>query len=65
MNPFWSAVMMQPIGVVTIQAMLIDDNEFWETRFYQEWCKPQRYLDMINFKTADGAPDRLVGRPSG
>jgi DNA-binding CsgD family transcriptional regulator/PAS domain-containing protein len=70
MNPFWSAVMMQPIGVVTTQAMLIDDNEFWESRFYQEWCKPQRYLDMINFKIVQTehrigwwAAHRLEGQP--
>jgi PAS domain-containing protein len=70
MNPFWSAVMMQPIGVVTTQAMLIDDNEFWETRFYQEWCKPQRYLDMVNFKIVQTehrigwwAAHRVEGQP--
>ena len=70
MNPFWSAVMMQPIGLVTTQAMLIDDNEFWESRFYQEWCKPQRYLDMINFKILQTghrigwwAAHRIEGQP--
>ncbi len=70
MNPFWSAVMMQPIGVVTTQAMLIDDDEFWETRFYHEWCRPQRYLDMINFKIVQTehrigwwAAHRLEGQP--
>ena len=50
MNPFWSAILMQPLGVVRTQAMLIDDHEFWESRFYREWCKPQRFYDMINFK---------------
>jgi DNA-binding CsgD family transcriptional regulator/PAS domain-containing protein len=50
MNPLWSAALMQPLGVVRTQAMLIDDHEFWETRFYQEWCKPQRYYDNIFFK---------------
>jgi DNA-binding CsgD family transcriptional regulator/PAS domain-containing protein len=70
MNPLWSAAMMTPIGVVTTQAMLIDDHEFWETRFYQEWCKPQRYLDNINFKILQTehrigwwAAHRLEGRP--
>ena len=50
MNPFWGAILMQPLGVVRTQAMLIDDHEFWESRFYREWCKPQRFYDMINFK---------------
>ena len=50
MNPFWGAILMQPLGMVTTQAMLIDDHEFWESRFYREWCKPQRFYDMINFK---------------
>ena len=50
--------------------MLIDDHEFWETRFYQEWCKPQRYLDNINFKILQTehrigwwAAHRLEGQP--
>ena len=50
MNPFWTLIQMQPLGVVTTQAMLIDDREFYESRFYQEWVKPQGFGDMINFK---------------
>ena len=50
MNPFWGAILMQPLGMVRTQVMLIDDHEFWESRFYREWCKPQRFYDMINFK---------------
>ena len=30
--------------------MLIDDREFYESRFYQEWVKPQGFDDMVNFK---------------
>jgi DNA-binding CsgD family transcriptional regulator/PAS domain-containing protein len=50
MNPLWPLVPMLPIGAVRTQAMLIDDREFWETRFYREWCKPQRFYDNIFFK---------------
>ena len=49
MNPFFSLMRMQPLGIVTTQAMLIDDGEFYESRFYQEWVKPQHFYDMINF----------------
>ena len=30
--------------------MLIDDREFYESRFYQEWVKPQCLDDFIGFK---------------
>ena len=46
MNPFFVLFRMQPLGVVATQAMLIDDHEFWESRFYREWCKPQRFYDI-------------------
>ena len=52
MNPFWSAIRMNPVGTVTTQAMLVDDREFYESRFYREWIKPQRFYDMINFKVS-------------
>ena len=50
MNPFWASLQLVPVGSVTTQAMLVDDREYLESRFYQEWCKPQHYADMINFK---------------
>jgi hypothetical protein len=49
MNPFLSAIQMLPLGVVTTQAMLIHDSEHYESRFYQEWCKPQSFHDSIQF----------------
>jgi DNA-binding NarL/FixJ family response regulator len=70
MNPLWPLVPMQPIGAVRTQAMMIDDREFWETRFYREWCKPQCFWDMINFKVLQThqrvgawAAHRLEGQP--
>ena len=49
MNPFLSSIQMQPLGVVKTRAMFIDDNEFYESRFYQEWVKPQGWDDAITF----------------
>ncbi len=49
MNPFLSAIQMLPVGAVTTQAMLIGDREHYESRFYQEWCKPQGFDDSIQF----------------
>jgi DNA-binding CsgD family transcriptional regulator/PAS domain-containing protein len=70
MNPLWPLIPMQPTGVVRTQAMLIDDNEFWEGRFYREWCKPQRFWDLIGFKVLHTeqrigawAAHRLEGQP--
>jgi DNA-binding CsgD family transcriptional regulator len=70
MNPLFSAFMMQPLGMVATQAMMIDDQEFWQTRFYREWCKPQRYMDNIFFKILKTdqrigwwAAHRLEGHP--
>jgi DNA-binding CsgD family transcriptional regulator/PAS domain-containing protein len=59
MNPFLALFRIQPIGVATTQAMLIDDHEFWESRFYREWCKPQRFYDSIMFKILQ--TDQRVG----
>jgi DNA-binding CsgD family transcriptional regulator len=50
MNPFWVLGQMQPVGTVVTQAMLIDDAEFHEGRYYKEWVKPQGLLDMMGCK---------------
>ena len=70
MNPLWPLVPMMPMGAVRTQAMLIDDREFWETRFYREWIKPQRFWDMICFKVVQTdqrlgawAAHRIEGQP--
>ena len=70
MNPFFDLWRMRPIGKVATQAMLIDDHEFWESRFYREWCKPQRFYDSIMFKILQTdqrlgwwAAHRLEGSP--
>ena len=50
LDPLFLAGQLAPIGVVKTQAMLIDDDEFQETRFYQEWVRPQGLHDMVSFK---------------
>ena len=40
MNVLFAQVMLMPVGAVSTQAMLVDDAEFLESRFYREWCKP-------------------------
>jgi DNA-binding CsgD family transcriptional regulator/PAS domain-containing protein len=59
MNPFLIPLRRQPLGAVTTQALLVADEEFYESRFYQEWCKPQRFYDSIHFKVLE--TDRRVG----
>jgi DNA-binding CsgD family transcriptional regulator/PAS domain-containing protein len=61
---------MLPVGGVRTQAMLIPDSEFWETRFYREWIKPQRFWDLICFKILQTnqrigawAAHRIEGQP--
>jgi DNA-binding CsgD family transcriptional regulator/PAS domain-containing protein len=50
MDPHFAAGQLVPVGTVMTQVMLIDDEEFYQSRFYQEWCKPQRLHDFMGFK---------------
>jgi DNA-binding CsgD family transcriptional regulator/PAS domain-containing protein len=50
MDPFFVAGQLRPVGAVMTQAMLIDDGEFYQSKFFLEWCKPQDLHDMIAFK---------------
>lgn len=49
MNPFTRRLQRLPIGIVATRAMLVDDKEFLESRFYKEWVKPQGICDGIGF----------------
>jgi DNA-binding CsgD family transcriptional regulator/PAS domain-containing protein len=49
LNPYLSSLQLLPVGVVATRAMLVDDKEFLESRFYQEWVKPQAICDAIGF----------------
>ena len=70
MNPLWAPAQLVPVGIVTTQAMLIDEEEFRESRYYQEWVKPQGYDDNIFFKVLQTgqrigwlAAHRIEGHP--
>ena len=49
MNSFLNLIRVQPLGAVRTRAMAIDDREFYESRFYQEWVEPQGFDDAIYF----------------
>ncbi len=51
MNPFFVPLQMVPMGTVVTSGMLVNEDEFLETRYYQEWVKPQGLtVDFIAFK---------------
>jgi DNA-binding CsgD family transcriptional regulator/PAS domain-containing protein len=58
-NPFFIAGQLFPVGTVMTRAMLIDDDELYESRYYQEWIKPQGLGDMIAFKIVQ--TDQRIG----
>jgi DNA-binding CsgD family transcriptional regulator/PAS domain-containing protein len=47
MNPVGISVLLGEIGQPLGLFDLIDEAELVETRWYQEWCVPQRYRDMM------------------
>jgi DNA-binding CsgD family transcriptional regulator/PAS domain-containing protein len=50
LNPVITHVQLMPVGAAATSCTLIDDHEFFESRFYQEWCKPQGLRDSICLK---------------
>jgi hypothetical protein len=69
-NPFFTPVQLLPLGAVATQAMLVDDDEFLESKYYQEWVKPQALGDVLLMKvfqteqcTALLAASRLESQP--
>ena len=50
MNPYFGPLQLMPVGVVATSAMLVDDHDFFESRFYQELCKPFGVIDTMGFK---------------
>ena len=59
LDPFFVAARSRQEGEVVTRAMLIDDEEFFATRFYQEWVRPQGLGDMMTVKLL--ATDQRVG----
>jgi DNA-binding CsgD family transcriptional regulator/PAS domain-containing protein len=50
MNPFFGPLRLLSEGIVKTRAMLIDDAEFYESKFYQEWVRPQGFDDALTVK---------------
>jgi DNA-binding CsgD family transcriptional regulator/PAS domain-containing protein len=63
MNPFFGPLRMLPVGVVKTRAMLVDDEEFYESKFYQEWVKPQSFDDALTVKVLQ--TEQRIGWVSG
>jgi DNA-binding CsgD family transcriptional regulator/PAS domain-containing protein len=49
-NPLFVPMLLQPVGAVATRSMVIGDDELFESRFYQEWAKPQGLHDVIGVK---------------
>jgi len=49
MNPCITPLQLLPVGTVTTSTMLVDDDEFLESRYYQEVLKPQGIREAIGF----------------
>ena len=49
MNPYPAPLRLVPVGKVVTSAMLVDEHEFLESRFYQEFLRPQGIRDIIGF----------------
>jgi DNA-binding CsgD family transcriptional regulator/PAS domain-containing protein len=49
-SPFWAPLQLIAIGAVNTRAMLVGDHEFFKSRYYQEWVKPQGLGDTIAVK---------------
>jgi DNA-binding CsgD family transcriptional regulator/PAS domain-containing protein len=46
-NPLLPAMLTVDVGLVTSSSELIPPAEFFDTRFYKEWAKPQGLIDNV------------------
>jgi len=46
-DPVSAAYFMLDVGEVTSNSMIMPPSEFFETRFYKEWVKPQGWIDNV------------------
>jgi DNA-binding CsgD family transcriptional regulator/PAS domain-containing protein len=49
-SPLFPSIQFLPVGAVATQSMLVDDEEFFSSRYYQEWVKPQKLHDALMVK---------------
>jgi hypothetical protein len=47
MNPLYPALTFFDVGEVHSQSDIISYDEFHQTRFYQEWVRPQGIVDVL------------------
>jgi DNA-binding NarL/FixJ family response regulator len=50
LSPLFVPMLMLPVGAVATQAMLVNDDEFFDSRYYREWVKPQGLHDVVGVK---------------
>jgi len=55
LSPLFGPMQMLTVGEVATRAMLVDDREFEESRYYLEWVKPQGLRDVTVVKTLQTA----------
>jgi DNA-binding CsgD family transcriptional regulator/PAS domain-containing protein len=63
MNPFFGPLRILPVGMVKTRGMLVDDAEFYESKFYQEWVRPQSFDDALTVKVLQ--TEQRIGWVSG
>ena len=70
LNPLFVPMLMQPVGAVATRAMVVNDDEVFESRFYKEWAKPQGLHDVVGVKVLHTeqrqgffTADRFVSQP--
>jgi DNA-binding CsgD family transcriptional regulator/PAS domain-containing protein len=49
-SPLFPSIQFMSIGDEFTQSMIIDDEEFFASRYYQEWVKPQKLHDALMVK---------------
>jgi len=49
MNPHFGPLQLLPVGTVVTSAMLVDEHELHESKFYKEFMRPLRIRDSIGF----------------
>ena len=55
-NPMQAATFLQPIGVPSLDSMIVDLEAFHATEFYNDWCVPQGFLGgaSVNLAALEG-----------
>jgi DNA-binding CsgD family transcriptional regulator len=60
LDPLREIYLCQDIGEVVSNSMVLSHEEFVQTRFYQEWAKPQGFIDNV-LTTVDKSATSMAG----